>query len=188
MLFGARVDMFQAGHTFFVSQWLLGRDLDEMNENCNDFGAWYVNLAGLESYEIIALGKLYVECNKKNIYLLANPWTKQTDGNWYFNPTVFGQYLGNPTTWPENLADPVTPLKDKKWPSSDGPKTRTKSDFSGASGLYAAWLALPDLVKRLRADGRARDAGIVQFAYDEVRLGSWSITKALLYIGKNVVL
>jgi len=64
----------------------------------------------------------------------------------------------------------------------------SKSDFGGAQGLYETFLALPQVIKALKDAGRLRDAGIVQYAYDQVRLGLWTITRALLYISTNVIL
>jgi len=63
-----------------------------------------------------------------------------------------------------------------------------KSDFSGAQTLVDAFLALSALEASLREIGRLRDAGIVQFAIDQVNANVWSITEAFAYLIKNRII
>jgi hypothetical protein len=63
-----------------------------------------------------------------------------------------------------------------------------KQDFSGAAGLVEAFLALEAYVTALRQSGRKRDAGIVQFAIDQVNKNIWSITEAFDYLRKQRLL
>jgi len=59
------------------------------------------------------------------------------------------------------------------------------SNFAGAQQLFNAFQALTTLVAVFKQDGRLRDAGIVQFAVDQVTAGKWSITEAFQYLSDN---
>jgi len=69
-------------------------------------------------------------------------------------------------------------------PPSD--RKGVKFNFGGAANLLANFLKLPEVIASLKKQGRLRDAGIVQFAYDEVLRGKMSITEAFAYIDKNI--
>lgn len=71
------------------------------------------------------------------------------------------------------------PPSDK---SSKGGAGGDKLDFTGAPGLVEAFLGLAAYESVLRETGRLRDAGIVQFAIDQVNNNVWSITEAFAYL------
>lgn len=64
-------------------------------------------------------------------------------------------------------------------------QTSKAGDFSGAAGLLAAANGLLAYADALRKAGRKRDAGIVQFAYDQIFSGQWSITEAFDFLRRN---
>lgn len=61
-----------------------------------------------------------------------------------------------------------------------------KFNLTGANNLFAAFQMLPGVVADLKRQHRLRDAGIVQYAYEQVLRGKFSITEAFAYIDKNI--
>ena len=114
------------------------------------------------------------------LYFYANSVGLPVDGNqtWpmLVNPDKSPRYTG----WKDPAGEVHKP------PPTD--KKGSKSDFSGAAGLVQAFLALEAYALVLKQSGRARDAGIVQFAIDQVNKNVWSITEAFDYLRKNGLL
>jgi hypothetical protein len=159
MLFQSRIDFYSVGHVFFVSQPMLGETEKQLAENSNRFGAWYMGTAGLESYEVIDLGKTYIECNKHNLWLMLNPWTEAADGSWGFNQTVT-----NPApSWPKKLVDPETPRKDPNWPTSDGKRFKVKP-----STITGLWIIIRNSLYFAGFEAGTGDPIFVRFLFGRV--------------------
>lgn len=75
--------------------------------------------------------------------------------------------------------------RDELMAGKSSAATAKKGNFSGAQGLVDALAGLLIYVQALKSQGRLRDAGIVQFAYDQVTSGKWSITQAFDYLREN---
>jgi hypothetical protein len=86
--------------------------------------------------------------------------------------------------WPSNDGDPKGPTANKHI----GDEKRFKADYAGASTLYQAFTLLAQWATQLRAAKKFREAGIVQFAYDQVVRQVWSISQAFLYLRENRLL
>lgn len=76
----------------------------------------------------------------------------------------------------------VNSVEEKKEASPASAKT---GSTAGAGTLLTVLDLLLQLVDTLKAEGRLRDAGIVQYAYDRVIDGTFSITQALDYLRAN---
>jgi hypothetical protein len=87
------------------------------------------------------------------------------------------------TSWPSNDGNKNGPTYDKEL----GDLKEIGADFTGATTLYYAGMAIATLAAKLRAAGRLRDAGIAQYAYDRIIDNTFSITQALQYLDDNNV-
>ena len=152
--------------------------------------------------------KLYVMLDRANVLSLLRTaafggglydaalgyWQNNDPNPPTFIPTgkennIFGGYL-------EMIPDPKVSPRYSGWKDSAGvtrkpPPSDAKGaagDFSGASGLVEAFLALEAYALVLQQSGRRRDAGIVRFAIDQVNKNIWSITEAFAYLRKQRLL
>jgi hypothetical protein len=93
----------------------------------------------------------------------------------------------------QNLPMLVNPKQSPRytgWKDSSGEvhkptpsdKKTTEADFSGAQTLLDALEALVILAANLTKVGKVRDAGIVLYAYQQVKNQTWSITEAFDYL------
>jgi len=93
--------------------------------------------------------------------------------------------------WPGDLKPPVTDENVQGWPGIKTPGGRKRqggATQAGNAGVASFLTVIAQLIAILKSEGRSRDASIVQFAYDKILAGAWSIIEALAYIRKNVTL
>jgi hypothetical protein len=79
----------------------------------------------------------------------------------------------------------VNSFEEKRTSAGPGDSSAKKGDFTGAGGLLAFINNLPAYAAALQLQGRTRDAGIVLFAYNQVKTLKWTVTEALAYLTQN---
>jgi hypothetical protein len=90
-----------------------------------------------------------------------------------------GAYIESPRKFGINSA------AEKRVSVPRGDFTAKKSDFSGAGGLITFVNSLPAYAAILKREGRARDAGIVLFVYNQIISQQLSITDGLKILRDN---
>jgi hypothetical protein len=179
-------------------------DLPGIDGDLACWGANLVDLAAQRDYVI----NLFNEANPG----LNIEWTYPTDPitayvlydkpsvlqmlNWqgnglYFYANSVGVELADQTL--PMLVNPKTSPRYTGWKDAAGEvhkptpseKKGFKADFRGAQTLFEAFIALEAYARSLRQSGRRREAGIVQYAINQVDRNIWSITEAFDYLREN---
>lgn len=176
------------------SPWF-GLDLDQWTQSANSYATYEMSQGVGDSYTLAPVCFQYIEIDKFNLLQVVKYATEVAPGVWRGWNGVYGNnglVDGLPiitqspraTGWRDaaGVTRPAPPSESGKAVTNQ----RIIQNFTGATTLYEAYLALPELAKYFQQQGMDRDSGIVLYAYYQVKAGTWSITRAFDYIAENI--